>query len=114
MRFFGQWRLGVSLVAVAVTLNSGAALAQAGDGPDAAANVGGLDEIIVTARFREEALQETPLAITAISADDLEARSVANVQDLGRTVPNAFITPGAAATGATPLHRRSARPCRRD
>jgi iron complex outermembrane receptor protein len=102
MRFFGQWRLGVSLVAVAVTLNSGAALAQAGDGPDAAANVGGLDEIIVTARFREEALQETPLAITAISADDLEARSVANVQDLGRTVPNAFITPGAAATGATP------------
>ena len=34
----------------------------------------GLEEIVVTARFREENLQKTPLAITAITGDALEAR----------------------------------------
>ena len=35
-----------------------------------------LEEIIVTARLREEALQSTPLSITALSGETLEERNI--------------------------------------
>jgi iron complex outermembrane receptor protein len=57
----------------------------------AEAEADGLAEVVVTARFREENLQSTPLAISAFSEEDLVARSVVNVSDLGATIPNAFI-----------------------
>jgi iron complex outermembrane recepter protein len=57
----------------------------------AGAEVEGIEEVVVTARFREENLQSTPLAISAFSEEDLTARSVVNVSDLGATIPNAFI-----------------------
>jgi iron complex outermembrane receptor protein len=57
----------------------------------AAAEETELQEVVVTARFREENLQTTPLAISAFSEEDLQARSIVNVSDLGATVPNAFI-----------------------
>jgi iron complex outermembrane receptor protein len=57
----------------------------------AAAEIEELEEVVVTARFREENLQSTPLAISAFSEEDLQARSIVNVSDLGATVPNAFI-----------------------
>ncbi len=38
-----------------------------------------LEEVIVTAQFREQNLQETPLAITAITGDMLEARSQTSI-----------------------------------
>jgi iron complex outermembrane receptor protein len=60
-----------------------------------------LDEIVVTARFREENLQETPLAITAFSAANLEARSLTDVTALDDFVPNAVIAPLGAGWGAT-------------
>jgi iron complex outermembrane receptor protein len=49
-----------------------------------------LEEIIVTARFREENLQQTPVAITAVTAEDLAAMSFTNMTEIGRAVPNAF------------------------
>ena len=57
------------------------------DGADAL----GLEEIVVTARRREENLQEVPIAITAFSAADLELRSIENVEDLQVLVPNVDI-----------------------
>jgi iron complex outermembrane receptor protein len=50
----------------------------------------GLSEVIVTARYRTENLQETPIAITALTSEDLEARQLVNVDDLGTVVPNAY------------------------
>ena len=44
--------------------------------PVMAQQQGGLEEIVVTARFREENLQQTPLAITAFSGENLEARNL--------------------------------------
>lgn len=59
-----------------------------------------VEEIIVTARRREENLQQVPIAITAMSAEDLELRNVENTKDLNVLLPNVdirgFGTNGAA------------------
>ncbi len=60
-----------------------------------------LEEIVVTARFREENLQQTPLAITAITGDMLEARGATSTLDLDAFVPNAVIAPLGAGWGST-------------
>jgi iron complex outermembrane receptor protein len=62
----------------------------------------GLESITVTARYTQENVQTTPLAITAISADDLEVRNLDNVTNLGAAVPNFYTRPGVAAQGPTP------------
>ena len=80
-----------------IALSSGTASAA-----DAASSTGGLSEVLVTARYREENLQQTPIAITALTGAALEAASLTNVTDLAATVPNLFIHPGDAAEGPTP------------
>ncbi|HEX5046636.1 MAG TPA: TonB-dependent receptor [Gammaproteobacteria bacterium] len=50
----------------------------------------GLEEILVTARYREENVQTTPISISAFSGEELEVRSIENVQDIGQVVPNAY------------------------
>jgi iron complex outermembrane receptor protein len=61
----------------------------------------GLEEIVVTAQYREENLQETPLAITAITGADIEVRAFTESYELGYTVPNASLRPAQAAFGNT-------------
>lgn len=48
----------------------------------------GLDEIVVTASKRESALQDTPLAITAIGGAAMEERGIDDVNTLQSYVPN--------------------------
>src|ERR1700754_4350344 len=62
----------------------------------------GLQSVTVTARYTQEDVQATPLAITAITADDLEVRNLTNVTTLGAAVPNFYTRPGVAAQGPTP------------
>lgn len=50
-----------------------------------------IEEVLVTARRREENLQEVPIAITAISSEDLEMRSIENIEDLQLALPNVDI-----------------------
>ncbi len=45
-----------------------------------------LEEIVVTARKREESLQEIPIAISAFSADDIEAAGFTTLEDLSLQV----------------------------
>jgi iron complex outermembrane recepter protein len=49
-------------------------------------------EIIVTARRRDETLQSTPVAITAINAAQLESKASVNIGDLMGVAPNLLIT----------------------
>lgn len=49
---------------------------------------GELEEIIVTARRREESLMETPVSITAFTADDLALRQVEQSYQIGEATPN--------------------------
>src|SRR6516162_3772511 len=46
-----------------------------------------LEEVIVTARKREEALQDVPVAVTAFSAEALEIQGIANTRDLQEATP---------------------------
>lgn len=52
--------------------------------------------ITVTAQFREQNLQDTPLAITAVNAALLDARSQTNITDLGQFAPNVNLTQSTA------------------
>ena len=46
-----------------------------------------LEEVIVTARKREEPLQDVPVSISAFSGAQLDARGVVDVRDLAQAVP---------------------------
>jgi iron complex outermembrane receptor protein len=54
----------------------------------AVAQEGTLEEIIVTAQRREEKLQDVPVAITALSAGDIEARGIGSTRDVLPSIPN--------------------------
>jgi len=69
--------------------------------PVMAQQQGGLEEIVVTARFREENLQQTPLAITAFSGENLEARNLTDVTMIDTFSPNTIIQPLGAGWGST-------------
>ncbi|MGX7895963.1 TonB-dependent receptor [Tsuneonella sp. HG222] len=113
MRLSAAWRSHSSRVALSAPmlawamLAPGSALAQASDSqgaasaeaPAAADQADGTDEILVTAQFREQNLQETPLAITAVSGAMLEARSQTNIADVANQAPSVTLKPQGAAFG---------------
>lgn len=49
--------------------------------------IGGLQEIVVTARKTAESLQEVPLAISALSAEDMQERQVRDLADVAALTP---------------------------
>lgn len=63
------------------------------------AQEGTAETIIVTARYREESVQETPIAITAVTADEIEYRGFSSTYEIGNIVPNASLRPAQAAYG---------------
>ena len=52
------------------------------------------EEIVVTARKREEHLQDVPIAVTAVSGDRLEETAAADISELQTQVPNLTIYQG--------------------
>ncbi len=62
-----------------------------------------IDEVVVTAEKRSASLQETPIAITAISAETLELQKVENVNDLNAFAPNLVARPGTTNKNASVL-----------
>ena len=78
-----------SLIAVAVALclspASGQAQEQGAAGSREAEN---LESVVVTARRREESMQDIPVAVTALSADELERQQVVSTTDLDKIAPN--------------------------
>ena len=58
------------------------------------------NDIVVTAQFRGQRLQDTPLAITALSGDELAARGQTSITDVGRTAPNVNLSPATGLNGS--------------
>lgn len=65
----------------------GVALAQ-----DATTAEEGNDEIVVTARKREERLQDVPIAVTAVTAETLEREQINSVREIAQFTPGLNIT----------------------
>lgn len=80
--------LAASLLAAAPALAQG----QPSGAADAEANAPTQD-IIVTAQFRGQRLQDTPIAITAVTGAALEARAQTSVTDIATFAPNVNIAP---------------------
>lgn len=94
---------GLALAAGAAQAQESAAQAE----PPAAESDDGLQDIVVTARRREERLQEVPVAVTAISGDELASRSIQQVLDLTRTVPGFTASQGGFGGGVPRFTIRS-------
>ena len=90
---------------LAVLAMAGAAHAQAAPAaPAAAAAPGGqgtVSEVVVTAQFRQQNLQKTPLAITAVNAQMLENRNQTSLADVTAQAPNVTLAPNGAAFGSS-------------
>jgi iron complex outermembrane recepter protein len=105
MSFISQhksvYRQGLTLgVALTALIASGQALAQVPATPAPAATESiGIEEIVVTAQFREQRLQDTPIAITAVTGDMLEARSATNLSDIANSAPSVVLRASSAAFG---------------
>lgn len=94
-----QYRIPCGLLAAALrtgVLLSTAAIAQA-----AQAQQDVIEEIIVTAQKREQSLQETPVSVTAFTAESIEARTMTNLQDINGFTPNLEINAGRPDGGAS-------------
>ena len=51
-----------------------------------------MDEIIVTARRKDEMAQEVPISMTVMTEDFLRTNNVAKIEDIGTKVPSLRIT----------------------
>ncbi|GGC19289.1 TonB-dependent receptor [Novosphingobium marinum] len=112
---FARRLVSVALASSAISI-AAPALAQEVDtdtvtDPEGPTNVGGpiaqsANEIIVTARRRNESLQETPVAVTAINAAMLENKGTLNIGELQGQAPNLLITQQAAGASAANLSIR--------
>ena len=56
-----------------------------------------LEEIVVTARRRAENIQDVPIAITALSTEEIELRNIENTEDMQLLLPNVDIRGGGVA-----------------
>lgn len=95
-----QSRDGCSLAAIMLVACAGSAAAQtdtatAGDGAKAEL----LEEIVVTAQFRTQRLQDTPISITAVTGDMLEARSQTSIAQVAAQAPNVNLQEAPATYG---------------
>ena len=57
---------------------------------DAGSGASVFEEIVVTARKREESLEDIPVALTAFTEEDF-ANNMGDLYDVGKNVPNLFI-----------------------
>lgn len=94
----GPGRTGIAGVVSAALLSGAAALVSP---PRAGAQA--LEEIVVTARKREESLQETPIAITAFDAAELQALSMSDISMLGDFTPNLNVSFSQGNSGGSNL-----------
>ncbi|MEN5053423.1 TonB-dependent receptor [Brevundimonas naejangsanensis] len=68
-----------------------ASAAQAQEAPNAEAQVSSVDDIIVSARRRDEALKDVPVSVSAMSAERLEQTGASDITALQQQTPNATV-----------------------
>jgi iron complex outermembrane receptor protein len=94
----------IFLIAVFGIMAASPALAQDAGGTgsaDAASKSGELQEVVVTAQFRAQDIQQTPIAITAVNAATMEARGQENIADVAIRAPSVTFAPSGGGFGGT-------------
>ncbi len=71
---------------------------------------GSLEEVVVTARRRVEMAQDVPLAITAMSPEMLEDKSIFQFSDLGKNIPGFSVSSNSGSTNSPVVALRGQRP----
>jgi len=98
---------GVLTAVGAILANAAPSVVLAADNESPGAEEGGgLQEIVVSARRREESIQSTPVSVSAVSVADLEAKAAVNLGDLQGSVPNLLITNQNSGAAAANLSMR--------
>ncbi|MBP7340623.1 TonB-dependent receptor, partial [Niveispirillum sp.] len=93
---FQKWTpRGAAPVALAVGLYAIPAIAQQAAAPIV------LEEIIVTAERRSTNLQDTPIAITALTAEDLREKGVVDLKGVADATPNFQMTTSGNGSGGS-------------
>ena len=75
---------GIPAVLLALLISPAATASEAGESAD---DEGYIEEIIVTASKREVNLQDSSLAITALTGDQLDSRGIREVTDIAAAIP---------------------------
>ncbi len=65
-------------------------------------------DIVVTAQRRSQNLQNTPIAVSAFSAEMLQARGVTQIADVAASTPGLYITQGTASPSTLQVEMRGA------
>lgn len=101
MRLKGYLWAGAAVAAMAPWLAIAPAAAQSGEGQAPAASGSGAvaEDIVVTARRRDERLLDVPVAVTALGGEALDNYSVSTMSDLATLVPS--MVTGRAASGSS-------------
>jgi iron complex outermembrane recepter protein len=95
------------LVGPAFADDAGGPEPQAGAGTlTSASQVTGLQEVVVTAQKRSENLQQVPIAISALSGDQLASMGVGSTEDLASASPGVLITEFGQAANAMAIYVR--------
>ncbi len=86
----------VSGFAVLSALIGGFAIADNAQAPESSSQ---LAEIIVTAQYREQKLQDTPIAISAFTSAAIEQQGASKLSDILSSAPSVLLRPQSAAFG---------------
>ena len=79
----GRWAYLAALIAALTMLSFPAAAAEEEDSDDA----GVIEEIVVSATYRDTRMMNTPLTISAITAEDIVAKGIEDIQTLYQSIP---------------------------
>lgn len=86
-----QRTVTATLLAVAVALTANTSMAQQSAQRDSQAQRE-VEEIVVSARRRDESVQDVPMAITALSDVTLQRQNIVRMEDIADIVPNLIMT----------------------
>ncbi len=92
--------LASSFAALALPVHAPAAAQQVSNGGEAA-----IPDIIVTARKREESLQEVPLAVSAFTADQIQQEGFRSIEDIALQSPGISFRSGFGRDADRPVIR---------
>jgi iron complex outermembrane recepter protein len=94
-----QNAISLAALSAALAVSTPAFGQDTGEAPPEASEDAPETVITVTAQFREQNLQDTPIAITALNSEMIEARGLQNLSEIGASAPNVTLREAPATYG---------------